>query len=394
MNKRIKSITLREYRFLFGKEPPRQDSKRVDGTFFRQMVDLWIFLNGNTTKADLYREFFGGSRNSKTDYRLFNGHILTVDVRLEKMMAEKFLANGLDEASLKLWIHELKSQGEEQKIPYENIRPILFFISDTVGIHPSALLDQLFNRYETGELKTVHRKIYDRAVSLKQAAKRAHSAGTSETEKLKECFYGKKEGYTLFSEIEEELDFLKKYAWKSFRGYLGRSIGTYRRGKLKRIADWRARNIRSDCEDIVSQWLDLPINFLPERFRKKALGMFLKVLSDHITAWLFKRDGLVFEKTILTPSYYRDEYVKQQYGFTRFDSASNMLGMKKKAFDLMVAKNCNVFREVGIYTERWYLSNLYLKELAQKQYFDLISTKYELMARDLSRSERSTACMK
>ena len=60
----------------------------------------------------------------------------------------------------------------------------------------------------------------------------------------------------------------------------------------------------------------------------------------------------------------------------------------------MVAKNCNVFREVGIYTERWYLSNLYLKELAQKQYFDLISTKYELMARDLSRSERSTACMK
>jgi len=138
VNKRVKSITLREYRFLFGKEPPRQDSKRVDGTYFRQMVDLWIFLNGNTTKADLYREFFGGSRNSKTDYRLFSGHIFTVEVRLEKMMVEKFLANSLDEASLKLWVHELESQGEEQKIPYENIRPILFFLSDTVGIHPTA----------------------------------------------------------------------------------------------------------------------------------------------------------------------------------------------------------------------------------------------------------------
>jgi hypothetical protein len=42
--------------------------------------------------------------------------------------------------------------------------------------------------------------------------------------------------------------------------------------------------------------------------------------------------------------------------------------MKKKAFDLMVAKNCEMFRTVGRYDKRWYLSDLYLKELSDNHY--------------------------
>jgi len=57
--------------------------------------------------------------------------------------------------------------------------------------------------------------------------------------------------------------------------------------------------------------------------------------------------------------------------------------MKKKVFDLMVAKNCDIFRSVGRYTKRWCLSDLYLKELSEKEFFDLISAKYERMAKSL-----------
>ncbi|MBI5897311.1 MAG: hypothetical protein HZB24_15340, partial [Desulfobacterales bacterium] len=81
---------------------------------------------------------------------------------------------------------------------------------------------------------------------------------------------------------------------------------------------------------------------------------------------------------------------------TQFDQASHTLGMKKKAFDLMVAKHCEIFRGVGRYDRRWYLSDLYLKELSARQYFELISAKYELLAkgavRQRDRSGKNT-CM-
>jgi hypothetical protein len=50
--------------------------------------------------------------------------------------------------------------------------------------------------------------------------------------------------------------------------------------------------------------------------------------------------------------------------------APGVLGMKKRAFDLMVAKNGEIFRSVGRYTRQWYLSDLYLKELSEKEFFD------------------------
>ena len=56
-------------------------------------------------------------------------------------------------------------------------------------------------------------------------------------------------------------------------------------------------------------------------------------------------------------------------------------GREVQAFDLMVATNCEIFRTVGTYAKRWYLSDLYLKELTQKQFFDVISVKYELLAK-------------
>ena len=82
-----------------------------------------------------------------------------------------------------------------------------------------------------------------------------------------------------------------------------------------------------------------------------------------------------------TPEYSTEEYKKRIYGFTLFDAAGNRLGMHKRAFDLMVANNCEIFRKISSYDRRWYLSGLYLKELSNKQYFNLISAKYEWLAR-------------
>jgi hypothetical protein len=73
--------------------------------------------------------------------------------------------------------------------------------------------------------------------------------------------------------------------------------------------------------------------------------------------------------------------------------ACSVLGMKRKAFDLMVAKNCEIFRSVGKFTQRWYLSDLYLRELSKRENFDLISAKYEMMAQNVHRSGQGNACM-
>jgi hypothetical protein len=53
--------------------------------------------------------------------------------------------------------------------------------------------------------------------------------------------------------------------------------------------------------------------------------------------------------------------------------------MGKMAFDLMVSAHSDLFRIIGKYdekTRKWYLPNLYLKELMMKPGFSLIKNKY------------------
>jgi hypothetical protein len=64
---------------------------------------------------------------------------------------------------------------------------------------------------------------------------------------------------------------------------------------------------------------------------------------------------------------------------TRVDKAAHVLEMSKKAFDLMIAHNRDIFRRIGHYDGRWYLPTRYLQELSEKQGFDLVKEKYELL---------------
>ncbi|MGD9251038.1 MAG: hypothetical protein PVG19_07425, partial [Desulfobacterales bacterium] len=108
---------------------------------------------------------------------------------------------------------------------------------------------------------------------------------------------------------------------------------------------------------------------------------------------LSTQEGLTLEKRILQPRHEQAAYNKPKYGFTEFEMASRTLGMKKKAFDLMVARNCEIFRDIGKYRKRWYLPNLYLTELYQREYFNLISIKYEMMAKQMKRSGHANECL-
>jgi hypothetical protein len=74
---RVRSLSAAHFEVIFGRKPPQQDSGRVDGTYFREMVILWLFLNNGITQKKLYRELYPQKRVRKEDYRIFTGEIDT-----------------------------------------------------------------------------------------------------------------------------------------------------------------------------------------------------------------------------------------------------------------------------------------------------------------------------
>lgn len=391
---RVDTVSNRHYTMLYGSAAPPREALKVDGDTFRVMVELWLFLNDDLTKADLYRDLYGLSPSQKSDHRIFNGKIRNVDARVEHAMRKKFTSMGIDGPLLDQWLDEFEAMSREDWVSYERMRPILDYLEDTLGVHPTSVLKQSVVRYESGELKRVSRNIYEMAVALKQRTQKMIAQQESQSiEKIKEAIVGRKPGYTLYADIEEELTFLRRFAGKSAKAYLGRAAWTYENQRAKRIADWRAQRIIADCERFIRENPTLLISDLPRSSQRRWVRVLTEVLVARTTQLLSDADGIDFEKRILRPVQPRNEYNKHYHGFTPFEMASGVLGMKRKAFDLMVAKNCEIFRSVGKYTRRWYLSDLYLRELSTKAYFDLISAKYELMAKRLSQSQESNACM-
>jgi hypothetical protein len=234
-NGMIDSLSPRKYRTIFREEPPSQKPERVDGTYFREMARLWIFLNDEITKSDLYLELYGEKNPKKIDYRIFNGQIRTFETRIEQIMEKKFFNSGPDHQTLKKWIREYNQFQLDPRVSYHVIRPVLLFLEKALNLNPTLILNQWFDRYETGKLKSVPQKIYDQAMLLKQRAEKALISGRrSEIEKLREEVCGKKQGLTLYSQLEEELKFLQKYAGKRASEYLGRSISGYEKSNRSR----------------------------------------------------------------------------------------------------------------------------------------------------------------
>ena len=71
------------------------------------------------------------------------------------------------------------------------------------------------------------------------------------------------------------------------------------------------------------------------------------------------------------------------------DQASAYLQMSARAFDLLVVRHRDIFRQAGKYDQNWYLPKWYLSHIKQHPGFPALKAKYELMAR--SRSARARA---
>jgi hypothetical protein len=381
---RIHSLSKRDYRIIFGEDPPFQEPERVDGSFFRGMVKLWLYLNVGITEAQLYKEFHQDKALARIDYRIFSGEVKTVPSRLEKFMERKFARQGLDRREIRNWMLELDRLKDEERVPYEEIKPFLDYIEYTLTVNPSLILNQWVARYESGELQTVPRKTYETAVSLKEDAERAFRSGSKyEVETLREKIYGTRKELTLYSGIEEELEFIRKHTGQSPKRYLGRSTSAYRKGKLKRIASWRTERINDDCLAIVEQTPHLSLRSLPRSVASSRLSELLVLLKSRIQSQLLQAGPEQFETSILTPLRIgKEEYETANNGWTSMDEAPRILGISKKAFDLLVAKNSGLFRRMAFYNEKWYLPRLYLEEMSEKKRFDLMIAKYELLAKD------------
>ena len=394
VNQRVRSVSHRHYRMLFGKPPPAQASLKVDGRTFRAMVDLWLYLNAGLSRADLYRELYGLSPRQRADHRIFSGKINAVDGKLVHRMREKFSRAGVDEPLLRQWLEEFTDRPSPGRVPYARIRPTLRYLQRALGIHPTSILNQSVARYESGMLKSVPRHVADHAEALKNAAQKALRAvdGVDER-KARESVVGGKKGYTLYTDIREELRFVISNGGRGAKFFLGRSLWTYEHGKARHIADHRVKRILAACDEIIRKKPTLTLSALPRSRQHIQVRRLLDVLMARSSQLLSRKDGIDLEKQILRPSHRRDEYRNPYNGFTPFEMAPRVLGMRRRAFDLMVTENCEIFRSVGRFSRRWYLSDLYLRELSGKRNFSLILAKYERMARNRRRRQNAGTCL-
>lgn len=387
---RISSISAENYKLIFGEEPPYQAVKRVDGTYFREMVRLWLYLNTEDSEADLYREFYQDKNVKKVDYRIFSESTQTIEKRLEKAMEEKFISQGFSRLDIKEMIRDFLSMKEQERVQYKDIRPILNFLENKLEINPTRILNQWFVRYEDGELKTVTKKVYDNALALKKRTEHALSSGSRyELEKIREEIYGKREGYILFSEVEEELEFLRKYGGENPRRYLGRSVSHYKKARLKRIASRRALKIKDACSELIDNHPELDLKSLPDSHRKARLKELFSILQSYSISKAIKDEERI-EKFILPSAYHLEEECRMETdSCVSLNKAAYFLGMSKIAFDLLVAENIDVFRRIGTYHKEWYLPYQFLKKIKDKKGFDLLKAKYESLAKDYGKSRHS-----
>jgi hypothetical protein len=390
---RIHTLSPAEYRRIFGEAPPLQEQERVKGEYFRCMVRLWMFLNQGSTEKDLYRELHQGRRSvKKADYRIFSGATKTVEARLEKAMEQKFLSQGLDRVEIIRWIQDLDRSRRKERVSYEEAKPLLQFLHEALGIHPSHLLRRGVSLYEKGQLKSISRRQYDELLMLKEKTEKALGARSRlELERLREEVYGERKNLVLFSEIEEDLNFLQTWAGVSLKKYLGRSAGKYRRSVLKRVASWRAEKIRQECDRVVLEEGGIPLKALPKRHFELQMGLLGAVLQSLLLERMIADKSLQFETLVMLPAYHsNEEFESDGHGYVTLQEAANVLGMKQRAFDLLVAAHRGIFARIMKYEAKWLIPEMYLQELSRNRDFSLVKGKYELLARRLARVRRTT----
>ncbi|MBA4366957.1 MAG: hypothetical protein C0403_04890, partial [Desulfobacterium sp.] len=307
----------------------------------------------------------------------------TIECWLEERMEQKFLDLGLERPIIQNWIRELNTQNRGKRIPYREMKPVLQFIQDIAGIHPTRLLKQSVKRYETGSLHTVSSQVFEDAMQVKKEIDQyLDSNQTFHKEQLLDGIYGKRAGFIPFYEIEDKLEFLREYAGQYPKKYLGRGIGYYRKKKIKHIASWRGIRIDKDCLDIIQKKPDLRLLSLPKMFMNQEVGKLLSVLKKISIQQICHDNDVEFEADILRQATLdKGCYPDPGQVLVRFDEAARYLKMKQKAFDYLVASHSNLFKKIVVRKEKgWYIPDICLAMLKKVAGFSLIKGKYDLLA--------------
>jgi hypothetical protein len=308
-------------------------------------------------------------------------------------MEQKFFEQSLERQEIQNWIEEVDFKHQTRRIPYREIKPILQFVEDTTGIHPTRLLKQSLKRYESGSLRTVSSKILEYTLQVKKEVDLLlDSSQTIDKEKLRDRIYVKRPGYTPFYEIEDKLEFLRERGGQYPKKYLGRGIGYYKKKKIKRIASWRAIKIFNDCQELIRRRPELLISSLPAVFMKQKVGKLSSVLKQISIQRVCQKNDVEFEADILNQvTLNRVKYRYQNQELIRFDEAARYLKMKPMAFDYLVANHSDLFKKIVVRKENgWYIPYLRLEALKKVIGFPLIRGKYDFLVSLRKECEFST----
>jgi hypothetical protein len=91
---------------------------------------------------------------------------------------------------------------------------------------------------------------------------------------------------------------------------------------------------------------------------------------------------LNLERLVMSPEYHpKEEYESEGHGFVTIEEAAKSLGMKRGAFDLLIATHRGSFMRIMRYDKKWLIPDLYLEEISQNTHFPLVKAKYELLAK-------------
>ena len=102
------------------------------------------------------------------------------------------------------------------------------------------------------------------------------------------------------------------------------------------------------------------------------MSEFVSVLKSLLIMRMIEDESRTYERLIFAPSG-GDMEVYRKGKHISMDHTPSALGMRRRAFDLMVATHSDIFRRMAIYDGRWHLPRLYVKELKEKQGFSTVS---------------------
>lgn len=151
---------------------------------------------------------------------------------------------------------------------------------------------------------------------------------------------------------------------------------------------WRAEKIRNDCDELIREKPEIQLLSLPKFHMKLRMSEFVSVLKSLLIMRMIEDESRTYERLIFAPSG-GDMEVYRKGKHISMDHTPSALGMRRRAFDLMVATHSDIFRRMAIYDGRWHLPRLYVKELKEKQGFSIVKEKYELLAKGDKDSLRS-----